>query len=292
MTPRIDDRDFQVWEYQVSLGQLLVRSPRSPARPTNVDIVFLGVEYMSLPRSLRGGLTLEPATADDLHGREALRAGAHAWVLLSEGRRFVVVAASVTIAENDGDIFDSPFEFRSRYVGRGSSRRAGSVTLERGAPDQRSVLAHLAQLYMHDFSELLPAARRGAIGEDGLFPEDLHLDRYWSEPDRSVWFVRADGALAGFALLNRHSHCGRRVDFNMGEFFVARPYRRGGVGLRAATALIAMHPGQWEIAVGAHNAPAQRFWPSVVASVAGAELETLRGDGVEWNGPILRFVVR
>lgn len=295
MTPRIDDRDFQVWEYQVSHGQLLVRSPRSPSRSTNVDIVFLGVEYMSLPRSLRGGLTVEPATEDDLRGLATPHAGDHAWVLTSGGRRFVVVAGSVTISENDGDIFDSPFEFRSTFVGEASTRSradARRVTLERATPDRREVLTHLAQLYMHDFSDLLPPERRVTVGDDGRFPEDLHLDHYWSDPDCSVWFLRADGALAGFALLNRHSHCARPVDFNMGEFFVARPHRREGVGMRAAVELIAMHPGQWEIAAGAHNVPAQKFWPAVIAKVAAAAVETLRGDGVAWSGPIMRFVVR
>ena len=166
-----------------------------------------------------------------------------------------------------------------------------SVSLERGAPSRREVLANLAQLYIHDFNDLLAPGRRVGVGEDGRFADDLHLDRYWSEADRSVWFIRVDGALAGFALLNRHSHCARPVDFNMGEFFVTRTFRRNRVGARAATALIEMHPGQWEISVGARNTPAQKFWPSVIAAVAPSEVETLQGDGTQWTGPITRFVV-
>ena len=55
------------------------------------------------------------------------------------------------------------------------------VPLERGTPDRREVLANLAQLYMHDFMDLLAPERRIAVGEDGRFADDLHLDRYWSE---------------------------------------------------------------------------------------------------------------
>jgi len=152
--------------------------------------------------------------------------------------------------------------------------------------------ANLVQLYVHDFNDFLAPGRKIAPGEDGRFPDVLRLDDYWSEADRAVWFIRAGGALAGFALLNRHSHCGLPVDHNMGEFFVARPYRRDGIGARAAIDLINSHPGQWEIAVGARNVPALAFWPRVIAGTGASAIEVIEGDGKRWTGPITRFVVR
>lgn len=166
------------------------------------------------------------------------------------------------------------------------------VSLERAEPSQREALANLVQLYIHDFNDFLAADRKIAPGEDGRFPDVLRLDDYWSEADRAVWFIRAGGALAGFALLNRHSHCGLPVGHNMGEFFVARSFRRDGIGARAAIDLIEMHPGQWEIAVGARNAPALAFWPRVIAAARVHDVETRDGDGQQWTGPITRFVVR
>jgi len=164
------------------------------------------------------------------------------------------------------------------------------VTLERGRPEQRDALSNLVQLYIHDFNEFLSPERQIGIGENGRFADVLQLESYWTEADRSVWFIRVAGALAGFALLNKASHCARRVDFNMGELFVARSYRRHGIGARAATDLIAMHPGQWEIAVGARNLPAKEFWLRVVATANVSAVETVEGDGVAWTGPIARFV--
>lgn len=169
---------------------------------------------------------------------------------------------------------------------------ADRVSLERGEPSQRETLANLVQLYIHDFSEFLSAQRKLAVEEDGGVADLLKLDDYWREADRSVWFIRAGGQLAGFALLNKHSHCNRPVDFNMGEFFVMRTLRRGGIGARAATDLIQMHPGQWEIAVSARNPPALAFWPRVIAAAGASEVEKLEGDGKAWTGPISRFVVR
>lgn len=121
---RAEDRQFQVWEYQVSHGQLLIRIPKSPAterapeRTTNVDIAFLGVECMSVPRVLRG-VALDQATPEEAREIDALLGKApgrgEIVVLASAGRRFFVVAHSFAVSENDWDIFESPFEFRSRF---------------------------------------------------------------------------------------------------------------------------------------------------------------------------------
>jgi len=59
------------------------------------------------------GLDLAEATTEeiknlsDLLGKEIQRSRVR--VIISEGRRFPIVAASFKISENDGDIFDSPF---------------------------------------------------------------------------------------------------------------------------------------------------------------------------------------
>lgn len=120
---RTDERTFKVWEYLVSHGQLLIRSPKAPAtgsspeRTTNVDLVCVGVEYMALPRALHGLVVREP-TAAEVASVSALLGkpvdGRELRMLESEGRRFPVVATSLSISENDWDIFDSPFEHHSR----------------------------------------------------------------------------------------------------------------------------------------------------------------------------------
>jgi len=165
------------------------------------------------------------------------------------------------------------------------------VSIERGNLSQDEALANLVQLYIHDFNDFLTDDRKIAIEDNGRYPDVLRLDDYWRGPDRSVWFIRTGGALAGFALLNRHSNCGLRVDHNMGEFFITRAHRRNSIGARAAVDLITMHPGQWEIAVGARNAPALAFWPRVVAAIDAQAVEIRDGDGRQWSGPISRFVI-
>jgi hypothetical protein len=48
------ERDFQVWLYTVSHAQLLLRSNRSDAEQTRVDILFKGVNAVQLPTIMRG----------------------------------------------------------------------------------------------------------------------------------------------------------------------------------------------------------------------------------------------
>ena len=164
-----------------------------------------------------------------------------------------------------------------------------SIERARGTAAEREALEQLSQLYVYDFIELLAPARRPHLADDGRFPPLPELDEYWTDPDRSVWFLRTEGILCGFALLNKHSHSGEPVDFNVGEYFVARPYRRSGVGTWGIVQLLNDHPGSWEIAVSARNLPAQVFWPRAIAGARITDLQKLQGDGTLWNGPILRF---
>lgn len=164
------------------------------------------------------------------------------------------------------------------------------VTLEPCEAARRPSLDAMFQLYTHDFSEQWAGTDRGDLEESGRFPDYPYLDLYWTEPDRSAWLIRADGRLAGFALLNTYSHSGLPSDHDVAEFFVVRKHRRAGVGREAARDLIGARPGQWELAVARANVQALQFWRGVVAGLT-AEVEELDCDDQRWNGTILRFVV-
>jgi predicted acetyltransferase len=163
------------------------------------------------------------------------------------------------------------------------------VEQEAAGPERRETLANLFQLYTHDFSEHWAGRPEGDLGEDGRFAAYAFLDSYWIEADREPLLIRADGKLAGFALINAFANSGLPTDFSMAEFFVARKYRRSGVGLAAATEIIRARPGQWEIAVARKNLAAQPFWRSVAAAVAVGVIDELDKADDRWNGLILRF---
>ena len=108
------DRTFQLWEYRVGHGSLLIRSPKNTKIKTNVDLIFRGVEYLSVPRFFRG-IEFKEATHKDIQkltnklGRQVLVHAVH--VFVSDEHRFYVVAANFQIEENEKDIFNSPFDY-------------------------------------------------------------------------------------------------------------------------------------------------------------------------------------
>jgi len=127
------------------------------------------------------------------------------------------------------------------------------------------VLANLFELYAYDFSEMLPLK----LGPDGRFGYEP-LPLYWQEAHRFPFLVRANGELAGFALVQRGSQVSAATDvWDLAEFFVLRSYRRRSVGLRAAQAVWKMFPGPWEVRVLANNTPALEFWRHAVSDFVG-----------------------
>jgi predicted acetyltransferase len=165
-----------------------------------------------------------------------------------------------------------------------------TVTLERGRPEQRTALENLAQLYIHDFTDFLKP-KRPEVGEDGRFGDEMHMDDYWTKPDHSVWFIRADGRLAGFAMLDAKTRSGAPADYNMAQFFVTRPYRGKDVAARAVEQILNDRPGRWEVAIMEQNTPALRFWPRAVARARISDLETQTNVGEDPPRTLLRFVV-
>ncbi len=166
-----------------------------------------------------------------------------------------------------------------------------SVSIERAeGKTGRTAIANMLQLYIHDFSDFMPPERRGLLSEEGLFV-GYPLEPYFTEPDRLALMVRHGGRLAGFALLDQESHTGAPLDWNMGEFFIARAHRRGGTGTAAARIIFAACPGRWEAAVARRNLPALAFWRRAIEEWSGA-LDVQETDVISkaWNGLVLRFV--
>lgn len=133
--------------------------------------------------------------------------------------------------------------------------------------EDEPVVRRLMELYLYDFTEFLD----GELNEHGEFGY-RYLDHYWA-PDagetRVPYLIRADGKLAGFAMVRRVG----TGPWKMAEFFVARMYRRHGVGSAAARDVFGRHAGDWEVHEVAANTPAQAFWRRIIGEVSGGRLD-------------------
>lgn len=102
------DRKFKLWDYRVSHKQALIRSPKTPDIATNVDFVFWGVEYLSIPSTLDG---IAVVKADAMAGNGFTpSSNGDVFVIETGGESYVIVAAGCKVLENRLDIFESSLE--------------------------------------------------------------------------------------------------------------------------------------------------------------------------------------
>jgi predicted acetyltransferase len=55
----------------------------------------------------------------------------------------------------------------------------------------------------------------------------------------------------------------------LNAFFLVRPVRRNGYGLRAVQEVLSHHPGRCDVAFQANNEKAVRYWQRVATEVSG-----------------------
>jgi predicted acetyltransferase len=153
------------------------------------------------------------------------------------------------------------------------------------ARDQEPILANLLELYVHDFSEILPVE----LGPDGRFGYP-HLSDYWTDPDHYPFLIKVDDKLAGFALvkkafaLSRNAQIGGDSVWDMAEFFIVRTHRRHGVGIAAAHQAWRLFSGPRQVRVMHSNRPALHFWQRAIDTFAGHPVDpvSIERDGKTW----------
>jgi predicted acetyltransferase len=149
----------------------------------------------------------------------------------------------------------------------------------------RPILVNLIQLYLYEFT----AFKEWDLEEDGRFQDHL-LDGCWTTDERNPFLIRANGNLAGFAIVDSRSHLsGDRGTWDVGDFFVLRRYQGRGVGEHAARELFDRFRGRWEVRQMAANLGAQAFWRKVIARYTGGLFEEVQWNDDRWCGPVQFF---
>ena len=116
-----------------------------------------------------------------------------------------------------------------------------------------------------------------ALGEIGHREPD-QLTRWFGEPGAHLLTILGDQQPAGFAMVTpggtvQQSGGATRTDYRMAEFFIARPYRRRGVGRSAVRLVLDRFDGSWEIIEYLRNPGAVSFWRKVIAIYTAGNYE-------------------
>jgi predicted acetyltransferase len=145
------------------------------------------------------------------------------------------------------------------------------VTLCKAEIEDREILANLIEKYEYDFSQY-DVKDVNALGLYGY----KYLDFYWTEESRHAYFIRVDGALAGFVMINNFPEAeDRKTDFVISEFFVMHKYRKKGVGKKAFFMAADLHRGNWQLKRHPKNTPAVLFWDSAVNEYTNGNFELI-----------------
>ena len=147
---------------------------------------------------------------------------------------------------------------------------------------QADVLERLYPLYLHDLSAYTDYYR---LGSDGRWEPD-HLPDWLTLPLQHPFLIYVDGIPAGCSLVAEapFEHMRYGGDYQLFEFFVARPFRRRGIGRAAGAATFARFPpGEWVVTEVPRNAAAIAFWNEVLQGLTGGRYteERVPGDVIQ-----------
>ncbi len=146
--------------------------------------------------------------------------------------------------------------------------------------EEKAILRHLLHLYLYELSQFTQCD----VDAQGLY-EYRYLDHYWTEAERHPFLLQIEGQWAGFCLL-RVQEDGKR---SVSEFFVARKYRREGVGSRMARLIFDLFPGRWEISQLPDHIESHLFWRQVIGQYTEGDYREETLDLGAWQQPVQYF---
>lgn len=102
---------FNVYDFYITHRQPLPRtSSVQQGKPLNIDILFKGVEYIEMATFIEGKISIEKATKeeDDQVHRRCPGMTRDVYGIRTSTNTSYIVAAFVTVLENDSMPFESP----------------------------------------------------------------------------------------------------------------------------------------------------------------------------------------
>ena len=136
----------------------------------------------------------------------------------------------------------------------------------------KHVLSNLLKMYCYEWSQY----DKLDVNDQGKYEYEYHLSDFWNKENHYPFFIKVNGILAGFVLIDDDFAVHLNYDYTISDFFIMHKYRHAGIGRYAAKIIFDMFQGKWEIVMHPHNVTSVGFWHSVVDEYTDNKYEIIR----------------
>ncbi len=147
------------------------------------------------------------------------------------------------------------------------------ITIEPVKKEEKEILKNLLEKYDYEFSQY----DNRDVNNLGLYGYD-YLDNYWTEENRYPYFIKADGKLTGFVMVNDYPEIKIDTDYSISEFFVMYKYRRCGIGKYAVRYILDTYKGKWQLTYHPKNKISQEFWNKTIEEYTNGKYEKIENN--------------
>ncbi len=114
------------------------------------------------------------------------------------------------------------------------------------------------------------------------------LEYFYETSVHFGYFIEFNNEICGFVLVCNKCFYSSDDRYFLSEFYIAKEYRRLGLGKDAATRLFTTLKGKWELSVHPRNLTSIRFWDSVLENLCPNKYNVFKGisgvfDSVDAN---------
>lgn len=128
---------------------------------------------------------------------------------------------------------------------------------------------------IYDFTDHLEMDRYGNYLYGGI-------EKYLTEKDLKAFLVYDEDKFKGFVMLHQGRYAPKGYDYNIHEFYIAKPYRHQGLATILLKAIFATYKGKYFVMQLEKNTKAIRFWHHYYNKHEIAYVEKRRQVEGEW----------
>ncbi len=155
-----------------------------------------------------------------------------------------------------------------------------NIEIRKALDSEKEIIENIYQFYEYDFSEMT----FDDVEPNGLFERYKYIDRYFTDEDRTLYYVFVSGKIAGFVMMNKYPYLLPEKVNSIAEFFIMRKYRRSGIGQYTAKYIFENYPGRMIFEVRKLNTKAIAFWQKATDdnNIKIDNITYPNHDGVDW----------